>query len=164
MPSPFDPIWNGISNTLIGIGQWAAPTPPRFVPTFQEVQVFPPHMPDGNTPNDGTHFQLFKLKEYATQETAEWVRREFSGKGLVARPGYDNEYKVYRDQLLVDFGTGDNGGDVHIIAGHIAWYFTRKSSMDAKDGFWDPSTMDATIMSSGRERAKMLIDSAKREH
>jgi hypothetical protein len=157
----------GLFDAFNPFRQWAAdviaPAPVLFVPTFLRVRVYPPFKQDGITSNaDRSYFQDYKLRDYPTQETAEWVRREFGGRAIIKREGVagsQSPFQVDEAQLFIDFGN-----NVMINAGHLAWYFTRmpNAKYDSEAGYWDHSTSDQSVMEGGRTRAQMLIDNTKK--
>lgn len=169
MPSPFDPIWNTISNGLISVGQWAAPAPKLWVPTFEQAYVVTPHKEDGSTPNiDESRRFLYTLRNYATQSTAEEVRRMFGGSDIVYLYNGDGVfgnglYRITRNQWMVRF----DGDRYTINAGMIAWHFTvapQGTENGAETGYWPYGTPPEQVMEHGKKLARDYIDLYKREH
>jgi hypothetical protein len=160
----------GLFDAFNPFRQWVAdvvkPEPPLFVPSFELATVYPPYKLD-QTPNDGTFFQAYVLRDYATQSTAEEVRRMFGGSDIVSLYNgngiFGNGYSISRNQWMVRF----DGDRYTINAGRIAWHFTvapqgKEAGVDT--GYWPYGTPAEQVMEQGKKLARDYIDLYKREH
>ena len=133
-----------------------------YTPEFlEDVHHYPMYKQDGKTPNtDKSYRTNVSRRQFATEETAQWVGREFKAQRVFPRTylgsgeAFDaNEQSVKQYAVTI--------GGVDLTAGEIAYYFTvQDPALDHDAGMWPPDLPDEERMKRGKEQADKWVASS----